>query len=150
MKDRADPSHLSTFSLPRLDEGRAPEFPERGLLRLLRDRRETGVCQVLDLMIGVPADLLVRPTSFFQLVIDTTYLSACVCDSGWMNSGPGSIVRRNSTLEPHWAWIREQVRSRPGIAVRELARRVNAFLGVAVGRDAVWRFLKRCGPVFKR
>ena len=60
----------------------------------------------------------------------------------------GGFLR--STLEPHGAWIREQVRARPEITVRELARRVNELLGLAVGRDAVWRFLKRCGLSFKK
>ena len=55
-----------------------------------------------------------------------------------------------SALEPHGAWIREQVRARPEIMVREPARRVNELLGLAVGRDAVWRFLKRCGLSFKK
>ena len=55
-----------------------------------------------------------------------------------------------SALEPHGEWIREQVRSRPGITVRELARRVNELFGLSVGRDAVWRFLRRCGPGFKK
>lgn len=40
--------------------------------------------------------------------------------------------------------------ARPGITVRELARRVNARFGLSVGRDAVWRFLRRCGPGFKK
>ena len=44
----------------------------------------------------------------------------------------------------------EQVRSRPGITARELARRVNELFGLSVGRDAVWRFPKRCGPDFKK
>ena len=55
-----------------------------------------------------------------------------------------------SALEPHGAWIREQVRARPGITVRELARRVSERLGLSVGRDAVWRFLRRCGLSFKK
>ena len=55
-----------------------------------------------------------------------------------------------SALEPHGEWIREQMRSRPGITVRELARRVSELFGLSVGRDAVWRFLKRCGPGFKK
>ena len=55
-----------------------------------------------------------------------------------------------SALEPHGAWIREQVRARLGITVRELARRVSERLGLSVGRDAVWRFLKRCGLSFKK
>ncbi len=55
-----------------------------------------------------------------------------------------------SALEPHGEWIRAQVRSRPGITVRGLARRVNARFDLAVGRDAVWRFLRRCRPGVKK
>ena len=33
---------------------------------------------------------------------------------------------------------------------RNLPRRVNELLGISVGRDAVWRFLKRCGLSFKK
>ena len=55
-----------------------------------------------------------------------------------------------SPLEPLREWIWERVRARPGITVRELARGANARFGLSVGRDAVWRFLTRRGPVFKK
>ena len=53
-------------------------------------------------------------------------------------------------LAPHESWVRDQVRKCPGITVRELTRRVNESLGLAISRNAVWRFLKRCGLSFKK
>ena len=53
-------------------------------------------------------------------------------------------------LDPHESWIRDQVRKCPEITVRELTRRVNETLSLAVGRDAVWRFPGRCGLSHKK
>lgn len=65
-------------------------------------------------------------------------------------SRQGSAATSGQPFDPHAAWIREQVRARPGITVRELANRVNERIGLSVCRDAVWRFLNRCGIGFKK
>ena len=53
-------------------------------------------------------------------------------------------------LDPHENWGWDQVRKRPEITVRDLTRRVDETIGIAVGRDAVWRFLRRCGLSHKK
>ena len=53
-------------------------------------------------------------------------------------------------LDPHESWIRDQALNIPGVTVRELTRRANGVLGLAVGKNTVWRFPGRCGLSHKK
>ena len=63
---------------------------------------------------------------------------------------PGKVCsHRPFLLEPHRAFILEQVRQTPHLTLARL-QDVLAARGVRVSHDTVWRFLKREGQSFKK
>jgi len=63
---------------------------------------------------------------------------------------PGKMGgHRKALLEPHRAWLLEQVRLRPELTVKALQGLLSAR-GASVSHDTVWRFLRRCGLSFKK
>lgn len=63
---------------------------------------------------------------------------------------PGKIGGyRRSVLDPHRAFILEQVRQTPHLTLMKL-QALLAEEGVAVSHDTIWRFLKREGLSFKK
>jgi transposase len=63
---------------------------------------------------------------------------------------PGKMGgHRKPVLEPHRAWLLEQVRLRPELTVKAL-QALLAARGASVSHDTVWRFLRRCGLSFKK
>lgn len=56
---------------------------------------------------------------------------------------------RRPLLEPHRAWLLDQVQSRPHITLAMLQEML-AGRGIAVSHDTVWRFLRGCGFSFKK
>ena len=62
---------------------------------------------------------------------------------------PGQIGgHRKPVLEPHRAWLLEQVERRPETRLKTL-QALLAERGVMVSHDTVWRFLRGCGFTFK-
>ena len=63
---------------------------------------------------------------------------------------PGKLGgHRKPLLDPHRAWLLEQVGKQPELTSRSL-QALLAARGVQVSRDTVWRFLRRCGLSFKK
>lgn len=56
---------------------------------------------------------------------------------------------RRPVLEPHRAWLLDQVQSRPHITLAMLQEML-AGRGIVVSHDTVWRFLRGCGFSFKK
>jgi len=56
---------------------------------------------------------------------------------------------RRPVLEPHRAWLLEQVQACPHITLAVLQERL-AGRGIEVSHDTVWRFLRGCGLSFKK
>lgn len=56
---------------------------------------------------------------------------------------------RRPILEPHRAWLLDQVRARPHITLAMLQQML-AGRGIVVSHDTVWRFLRGCGFSFKK
>ena len=62
---------------------------------------------------------------------------------------PGKMGgHRKPLLEPHRAWLLEQVRLRPELTFKAF-QGLLAGRGASVSHDTVWRFLRRCGLSFK-
>lgn len=56
---------------------------------------------------------------------------------------------RRPLLEPHRAWLLDQVQACPHITLAMLQGML-AQRGIAVRHDTVWRFLRSCGFSFKK
>lgn len=56
---------------------------------------------------------------------------------------------RRPVLEPHRAWLLDQVRACPHITLAMLQEMLTGR-GIAVSHDTVWRFLRGCGFSFKK
>lgn len=56
---------------------------------------------------------------------------------------------RRPVLEPHRAWLLDQVQNCPHVTLAMLQQML-AERGIAVSHDTVWRFLRACGLSFKK
>ena len=56
---------------------------------------------------------------------------------------------RRPILEPHRAWLLDQVRACPHVTLAMLQERLSER-GIEVSHDTVWRFLRGCGFSFKK